>query len=513
MGLWSWLRGDDLVAPARVPETRLQQKLRFLQDNNMAPLTGPGPGGMLVHGPGATDLLTTPSPQGDGNSAVYACLAALAAGYIEPPLRVYRRTGPGARAELPAHPLMRLVRRPNAVMTMHELLWWVQWARHVDGNAYLRKLRAGNRRTGNVTELWPISPLRMELRSAPGEYISAYRYHWGPGRWEDLPPENIIHFRLGLDDQDHRRGLSPLKRLVQALTTDAAAEAWAERLLRNGAMPGLLIQSKLALTPEQAADLKSWAGSLYSGDRLGSIGVIDQGAEMAQFGFNPEQMAFDAVRRIPETRIAADLRVPAIVAGLGAGLDASTYNNTSQAAEWFTERTLMPLWEMDAAKWTQQLLADFTSDPALEVAFDLSDVRALQEDEDAKYTRLTKAVGGPWLTPNEARSDVGLAALPDGEVLFVPANVTPTPLAQLVPPKPAPPAAAPPADAAAGGADIPAAFRNMGGPIPAHKAAGEDPALISTADLAAFRERARALDLTAFADAVSANGNGSNGHD
>jgi hypothetical protein len=233
---------------------------------------------------------------------------------------------------------------------------------------------------------------------------------------------------------------------------------------------------------------------------------------MAQFGFSPEQMAFDAVRRIPETRIAASLRVPAIVAGLGAGLDASTYNNTSQAAEWFTERTLMPLWQMDAAKWTQQLLSDFTSDPALEVAFDMSDVRALQEDEDAMYTRLQRAVGGPWMTPNEARSDVGLAALPDGEVLFVPVGVVPTAIDALIPPEPEPepePAVDTSTEPAADAADIPAAFRNMGGPVPAHKAAGEDPALISAADLAAFRQRARALGLDDFADAVSSNGNGS----
>ena len=39
-----------------------------------------------------------------------------------------------------------------------------------------------------------------------------------------------------------------------------------------------------------------------------------------QFGFSPEQMSLKDLRRLPEERISALLGIPAIVAGLGAGL-------------------------------------------------------------------------------------------------------------------------------------------------------------------------------------------------
>jgi hypothetical protein len=47
------------------------------------------------------------------------------------------------------------------------------------------------------------------------------------------------------------------------------------------------------------------------------------------------------------------------------------------------------------------------------VARDLTDVRALQEDENERYKRLTEAVVAGWVLPNEARSEIGLPPIED----------------------------------------------------------------------------------------------------
>jgi hypothetical protein len=67
----------------------------------------------------------------------------------------------------------------------------------------------------------------------------------------------------------------------------------------------------------------------------------------------------------------------------------------------------------DDAVLTEQYLPEFTRDPGIALAHDISDMRALQPDMDAMYTRLTLAVGGPWLSPNEARSEAGFPDAPD----------------------------------------------------------------------------------------------------
>lgn len=502
MGVLDWLTGGPplfrsaLLAPA--PEQKL-----YYAPQNWAPIESPY-AGMLVHGPGATALLDQPR-SGDGNSAVFACLRALSDAYIEAPLRVYRRLGPGQEDEQPEHPLAHLLARPNPAMSLRTLRWWVQYARHIDGNAYVRKLRAGDKRRGNPVELWPISPTRIELRSDNNLFISAYRYHYAPGKWEDIPPENMLHFRLGLDDRDHRRGLSPLKRLVAHLTTDAHAQAWANSLLSNGAVPAGVLQTDQELTAEQADFVKARWQALHGNGNQGDVAVMGNGLKYTQVGFNPEQMVFRELHRLPEERITAVLRVPAIVAGLGAGLDQATYSNARQLRELFTEQTLVPLWELDEDTWQQQLLADFTNDPRFVVRHDLTDVRALQEDEDAKYQRLSRGVGGPFITVDEARADVGLAALPSnaGQVLLIPSTVTPTPQDALVPA----PQEATPVNPNPSPTDIPAAFRNMSADDPERK----DAANVTDADVARWRQRGRALGLDDFVDAqpvASRNGHG-----
>jgi HK97 family phage portal protein len=488
MGLRDWLLGGPpvfrsglLQAAAPVPEQRAQ----YLDGYQVA-LTSR----MLVHGPGATDILNGANGS-DGNSAVFACLRAISECYIEAPLRVWRERAPGQRAPLPRHPLQRLLDTPNPFMSALEVWGWVQWAKHLDGNAYLRKIRSGGPR-GNVVELWPLSPARMEVRGTDREFITEYRYHYAPGKYEAYAPDDILHFRLGLDDRNHRLGLAPLRRLVRAITTDERAAEWTDTLLGNGAVAGMTITTDQELTVDQAQEIKERAEALYGGANKGRTAVFGKGAHAQPLGFNPEQMLLKELHNIPESRITAVMRVPAIVAGLGVGLEAATYSNYGQAREAFTETTLASLWAQDAAKVQARLVPEFTSDRSIVTVHDLSDVRAFQEDEGQRFQRLHQAVGGPWMTPNEARAEAGMLPLPDGDVLFVPVNVVATPTDDLsTPPLPAP---APVTDEGATDADADA-------PIPLRQAASRRQALV--ADVVRQLTAGKAAPLTA-ADTAAA---------
>ena len=82
----------------------------------------------------------------------------------------------------------------------------------------------------------------------------------------------------------------------------------------------------------------------------------------------------------------------------------------------FTERKLVPQWRADAAKLNVSLKPDFTDDRDISVRFDLKDVRALQEDENAKYERLQKATAQKaFMTRNEARTEIGLDPVDEWE--------------------------------------------------------------------------------------------------
>lgn len=391
------------------------------------PQPGPGLYQRFLPGSDATWVPAAPVSAGAAaNSAVFACLNVICAAFPEPPLRVFRRQTEGEPKALPDHPLQGLLERPNPYHSVSELWYWVQFAKHVHGNAYLEKVRAGDAEAGNVVELWPLSPARVVPITTPedrrrGVFISWYEYETEPGRRRRLRPEDVLHFRLGLEDADHRIGCSPLRRLLQEVASDEETTRFMLALLANFAVPGLIVTTPdRTLSQEDADRLKQNIATRFSGDSRGTVGVLNNGATAAQFGFSPEQLDLKALHRVPEERISAVMGVPAIVAGLGAGLDRSTYSNVREAREMFTETKLVPLWNDDAGTVNLQLLPDFDRNRRTFCKFDLTDVRALQEDEDKKYARLDLGVQHKWITVNEARQDVGLPPVEGGDGLTPP---------------------------------------------------------------------------------------------
>jgi HK97 family phage portal protein len=214
---------------------------------------------------------------------------------------------------------------PNPDLDMLEIRWWLNYARHIDGNAYLVKARNGNEITGEVAQLWPVSPSRMKPwteRDSPN-FIDYYRYQRADGDYEKIPVENVIHFKLGVDDRDHRMGLSPLKRLIREIASDAEATLYASALLMNYGTPGLVISppESVEMTEESILKVKERTKAAFYGANRGGVAVLTGGATMSQFGFSPEQLNLKALHDFPETRIAAVLGVPASMAGLGVGLE------------------------------------------------------------------------------------------------------------------------------------------------------------------------------------------------
>lgn len=392
--------------------------------------------GTLVHGPGATQLYRDAYGESQAdNSAVAACLNAITRAYNEVPLRHYRRLGDDSEEVVNPSPLAMLFRRPNPHMTLRQLRAYWQWCKQAHGNAYVMKVRAGDPLTGEVIELWPVSPSKMtplRYKGSPN-FIDAYRYYYANGKYTDVNPVNIIHFKQGIDDENHMLGCSNLRKVAREIATDMAATRFADRLLANGGTASMVVSypPDSNVTPEEAAVVKAALKAEFTGDNVGAIGVVNNGATATRMAFSPADMDLTALHKLPESRIAAIIGIPAIVAGLGVGLDAGTYSNFGQAREQFTEMFLLAEWADDGETLTHQLLSDFTTAEDEYLGFDIRDARALQTDENDLYTRLVLAAGGPILTVDEAREEIGRGEL------------TPEQAAQLAPVAVAAPAAMP----------------------------------------------------------------------
>jgi HK97 family phage portal protein len=387
---------------------------------------------------------------GGGNSAVVACLNVLGGSFAEAPVAQFN---PGDDGQLVADlqaPAAQLVANPNPYMT-GELLWgWTLAADHLAGDAYWFK---GRSMGGRVVELWPINPMAMDPRDGTGSLatvdeqqlhhqgkgaLTVYYEYRVQGRVLRIEKADVVHLRLGVDPNNPRKGLAPVKSVLREVMADEEAGQFAGAMLRNMGVPGVVLTPADPDDPgpdEEEADAiaDTWENR-FGGSNRGRPLVMEGGAmKVSVVSFSPQQLEYGVLRRVPEERISAVLGVPAILAGLGAGLERATYANAETLREFFTEQKLAPLWRQYGAQLTTQLLPDFTDAAGVRLGFDTSNVRALQEDADNLWTRTLAAVTAGTITVAEFKRAVGLTALPADEVYLRSVGVAEVPLGEVQP--------------------------------------------------------------------------------
>lgn len=349
----------------------------------------------------------------EGNSAALACLNVLGTAFSEPPLEVYLKTQEGKELIL-EHPASKLYANPSPYLSSSLLSQYITSAVSVSGDAFILKLRSDG---GDVLQLYPLVPEMVEVKGNKEELITHYIYKQ-KGQYLHIDREDMIHLRERIDPRDHRRGLSPLRAVMVEILGDAAASQMAAALVKNTGVPSVVISPKneLSMTGEEAESIADTFGRRFGGENRGRPLVISGGeVDIKTLSFSPKDLEIGQLRNVNEERISAVLGVPAILAGLGAGLESATYSNVRELREFFTEQKLIPMWRSIANDFTNQLLSDFETNENYSMDFDLSDVRALSQDEDAAMQRVVQGFNAGFLTVNEARQATQFAPMESGD--------------------------------------------------------------------------------------------------
>jgi HK97 family phage portal protein len=368
------------------------------------------------------------------SSAVGACVNWLARTFPEADLSVRRYDSATQQyvAE-PDHALRVLLNRPNRYFSGRLLRMALATDFITNGNAYLIKVRS---QTGAVVELWWAPAETMTPRDARSEYdssisttddefITHYEYGIGNQGGLEVPVDDVVHFRYGINPEDTKLGRSPLASVFRELFTDDEAANFTASLLRNSAIPGVVLAPGEGVGAVSEEDLQSikdrWADQ-FGSDNRGRLMVMRGATKVTTVSYSPSEMNLQQLRRIPEERVSAVLGVPAIVAGLGAGLDRSTYSNMAEAREQAWESGLIPVQSLIADDLSNQLLPDFDEDETAEVFFDYSQVRVLQADATDLARRWRELVEGSIAKRSEARAALDLPVQPGDDVYLLPLN-------------------------------------------------------------------------------------------
>jgi HK97 family phage portal protein len=377
------------------------------------------------------------------SSVVMACINAIIAGFKQAPPKVFKRQTDGTKVELPEHRLVKLLRRPNPFYSRAKLFGAALMSYLAKGNGYIYKDKADGG-VGATRALYYIPHFAMIPRRPfdGSTFVGWYEYNVN-GRTFRLRPDQVIHLRWELDPYNTLLGMSPLQPVLSTIFSDEEADRFTSALLRNTAIPGTIIApdtEKVRVKPADAEAIKENFKRKFGGDKRGETLVLSFAAKIEQMGFNPEQLQMKDARRLPEERVSAQYRIAASFAGLGAGLDRSTFSNYEQAERKSYETGIVPLWDEFGEELSTAFNSEFfAEDESYSLEFDYTKVKALKEAANDVATRSSKIWQLNGMDRAEYRQANGLPVDEgrDVGVFFVdtrPAPVAPNPLTGGVPP-------------------------------------------------------------------------------
>jgi HK97 family phage portal protein len=420
---------------------------------------------------GGSFSVGTSAPQGflqyariySTNEIVYACVDLLADSVGEPAIvgRRWRRDSPTTRREmralyqrqynlteshweanqhmlrngfyeeLVAHPLVKLLNNPNPLTSRSQFWGAIEMDKKLGGNAYAvaSRVQTGPVR-GAIAELWRLRPDRVKVIPKAGG-IEGYEYQAGNTK-VFYPESDVLHFRER-NPLDDYYGMPPLLPLMGRLSIDDYMRSFLKTFFeQGGAGPGAVLALKQKTSQDLKDEIRDRFKKQFGRGGWHELLVIDQNeAAYTQMGLNrglrdaiPKEL--DAVN---EARISMAFRIPGSILGLLIGYEMSSYANKRQDWQVLWDLTMTPeLGDLDDVL-NLKLVPQFGGID--EVCFDLSDVKALQEDVDKVQERHRKNFQAGLISWEECREAIGRDPELSEGTLLIPTNMTPITIGRL----------------------------------------------------------------------------------
>jgi HK97 family phage portal protein len=210
--------------------------------------------------------------------------------------------------------------------------------------------------------------------------------------------DEIIHIKLP-NPANHLRGLAPIVPVFKNVLLDRYSTEHMIRFYKQGARLGGVIETQQKLTKEQITRLQRAFEADYTGKRNHHRTLIlPQGMTYKAIEENPYQESLINFIKNNREPIMSAYNVPPIKVGL---LDGATYANALIQLKIFFTDTIMPIISiLEGALNKSNIL--LPSEKNLVLKFDLSQIEALQENQEQKAETAIKLLQSGW-TINEVR--------------------------------------------------------------------------------------------------------------
>ena len=349
------------------------------------------------------------------NSAVYTCITLRAQLLSSLSIQLLRTNRKGEAVPVTRGPLIDLLGTVNPQWTFQRLIETTEQALGTWGEAFWFLERGDNGR-GTPREIYYGRPDRVSVLPDPKNYVKGYLYHPVNGAADvAFAADEVIWFRYpnALDDYE------PLPPLMAArASADYRGESLAAntRIFKNGMQLGGVVMppagSKRELTAEQARELDAYFSRRFQGqDKAHRWAFLRNEYDIHQYGTTPREMDFLGGITYTLEEIARVYRVPLDLIG-----GQRTYENSDAAHRAIWTMAIVPEARFLASELTERLLPMFPQQAGETLAFDVSEVTALQEAQGEAWSREQGQLDSGVLLINEWRSSHQMPAIPWGDL-------------------------------------------------------------------------------------------------
>ena len=379
------------------------------------------------------NIIFTPEsyPTVDGMSArrlyatqanLHAVVSFLSDSMAQLPLKVYTRNSDTDRERDRDSVAAKLLWKPNADQTAYELINGMTTELLLMGVAVLWLLPDADSPSGYQLRIIPrewIADQKSETNYAPSVLKISTN---NSGTYIEIPKKEFVMFRM-YNPGNPGGYQSPIAALRQTLNEQVQADRFrTEVWSSSGRFNAYITRPKdvQQWDDEQrkrfvTAFREAWG---QGGENAGKMPLLEDGMEIKPYQFNAKEAQYAETKQLSREDVAAAYHVnPSLIWHT----TTQTYASAKDNARALYADCLGPMIQMIQQRINSFLLPMIGADPDTYVEFDLSE--KLKGSFEERASILQSAVGGPYMTRNEARADNNLPPVDGGDELIVPLNV------------------------------------------------------------------------------------------
>jgi len=352
-------------------------------------------------------------------STVFLCVKILSESIASLPLMVYRKRKSGGKDIADGHSLFPILHdSPNDEQNAFEFREFGQASLALRGNKYSYKLYDTS---GNIVELIPLMPSRMDVKREKGQIVYRYTYDTDQStkipKTIDFPREWIWHVKNLTTDGI--TGLSPISCARESVGITMKAEEFGAQYFSNAAVVSGLLKHHGQLKGDAYNRLKSSMNDFASSKRHQTM-VLEEGMEWQAIGLSNKDSQFLEARAFQVADIARFFNIPLIL--LHQADKASTYASAEQFSLNFVKYCLLPWCRRWEHSGNNSLLTEWDRKKGYFVEFNVDGL--LRGDINTRYTSYATGRQWGWLSANDIRSLENMNPIEGGdEYITMPQNI------------------------------------------------------------------------------------------